>query len=116
MPRFPFQEKSVLDKIPPPVIDLIAPAYVWVLGLLGAVVGYLEDFKWEDGWKVWLLKFLTKCSSSALAAVLTYHALIAMGGADSGWSVVLIGISAHMGTEALKAMGEAWKARAGNVK
>jgi hypothetical protein len=43
---------------------------------------------------------------------LTYHALIAMAVKDVNWQVVLIGISAHMGTEALKAMGEAWKARA----
>jgi hypothetical protein len=35
-----------------------------------------------------------------------------MNVSDENWRVVLIGISAHMGTEALKAMGEAWKARA----
>lgn len=102
----------MLEKIPPPVADLLAPMYVWVLGLLGAAVGYLEDFKYDDGWKVWLFKALTKISSSALAAVLTYHALIAMDVTNESWRVVLIGISAHMGTEALKAMGEAWKARA----
>lgn len=100
----------MLDKIPPPVADLLAPAYVWLLGLLGAAVGYLEDFKKDDGWKVWLLKALTKVASSALAAVLTYHALLAME-IDQKWHVVLIGIAAHMGTEALKAMGEAWKGR-----
>jgi hypothetical protein len=102
----------LLEKIPPPVADLLAPGYVWLLGLLGAAVGYLEDFKYDDGWKVWLFKALTKISSSALAAVLTYHALIAMGIKDENWRVVLIGIAAHMGTEALKAMGEMWKAKA----
>lgn len=102
----------MLDKFPPPVHDLLAPAYVWVLGLLGAAVGYLEDFKITDGWKVWLLKLFTHASSSALAAVLTYHALVAMKIDDQSWRVVLIGISAHMGTEALRAMGEAWKGRA----
>lgn len=102
----------MLDKIPPPVADLIAPGYVWGLGALGAAVGYLEDFSLSDPWRVWLLKALTKFSSSALAAVLTYHALIAMGIKDESWRVVLIGVAAHMGTEALKAMGEAWKARA----
>ena len=102
----------MLDKLPPPVHDLLAPAYVWILGLLGAAVGYLESFRWDDGWKVWLLKLVTKVSSSALAAVLTYHALKAMKFEDTNWQVVLIGVAAHMGTEALKAMGEAWKARA----
>ena len=102
----------MLDKVPPPIADLLAPMYVWVLGLLGAAVGYLEDFKYDDGWRVWLFKALTKISSSALAAVLIYHALIAMNVTDENWRVVLIGISAHMGTEALKAMGDAWKARA----
>ena len=102
----------MLEKIPPPIADLLAPGYVWLLGLLGAAVGYLEDFRYDDGWKVWVFKALTKISSSALAAVLTYHALIAMNVQDVNWQVVLIGISAHMGTEALKAMGEAWKARA----
>jgi hypothetical protein len=102
----------VLEKIPPPVADLIAPGYVWLLGLLGAAVGYLEDFKLEDPWRVWLLKAGTKFSSSALAAVLTYHALVAMNITSESWRVVLIGVAAHMGVEALKAMGEAWKARA----
>lgn len=101
----------MLEKIPPPVADLIAPMWVWLLGLLGAAVGYLEDFRWEDGWRVWTLKALTKGSSSSLAAVLTYHALIAMDVKDESWRIVLVGVAAHMGTEALKAMGEAWKAR-----
>lgn len=100
----------MLDKIPPP--DLIAPGYVWLLGILGAAVGYLEDFHLGDPWKVWLLKGATKFSSSALAAVLTYHALVAMNVTNESWRVVLIGVAAHMGVEALKAMGEAWKARA----
>lgn len=98
-------------EIPPQIADLLAPAYVWLLGLLGAAVGYLEDFKVTDGWKVWLLKALTKGTSSALAAVLTYHALLALE-IDQKWHVVAIGVAAHMGTEALKAMGEAWKGRA----
>ena len=101
----------MLDKVPPQIADLLAPGYVWLLGLLGAAVGYLEDFRWEDNWKIWCLKALTKCSSSALAAILTYHALLAME-IDQKWHVILIGVAAHMGTEALKAMGEAWKARA----
>lgn len=101
----------MLEKIPPNVHDLLAPGYVWILGLLGAAVGYLEDFKMEDGWRVWLLKLLTKATASALAAVLTYHTLLAFE-IDQKWFIPLIGIASHMGTEALKAMGEAWKARA----
>lgn len=102
----------MLEKVPPQVADLLAPGYVWLLGLIGAAVGYLEDFALTDGWKTWLLKALTKISSSALAAILTYHALVAMGQQDQNWRVVLIGIASHMGCEALKAMGELWKARA----
>jgi hypothetical protein len=105
----------LLDKIPAPIQDMIAPGWVWLLSMLGAGVSYLEDFKLGDGWKVWLLKALTKGSSSALAAVLTYHALLAMD-INGKWHVVIVGVSAHMGVEALKAMGEAWKARAGAVK
>lgn len=100
----------MLDKIPPPVVDWIAPLWVWALGLLGAVVGYLEDFKWDDPWKVWILKAATKLSSSALAAVLTYHALLALK-IGPEWHVILIGVAGHMGVEALKAMGEMWRAR-----
>lgn len=93
----------------PPSIDL-GPAWVWGMSLIGAVAGYLEDFKLEDNWKTWLLKLLTKCSSSALAAVLTYHSLLALD-IDPKWHLVLVGIASHMGVEALKAMGEAWKSR-----
>ena len=50
----------MLEKIPPPIADLLAPGYVWLLGLLGAAVGYLEDFRYDDGWKVWVFKALTK--------------------------------------------------------
>lgn len=80
------------------------------MSLIGAAVGYLEDFKTEDTWKIWLLKGLTKCSSSALAAILTYHSLVALEVSEK-WHVILVGIASHMGTEALKAMGEAWKSR-----
>ena len=47
---------------------------------------------------------------SALAAVLTYYSLKALGIPEK-WHVVRVGIAGHMGVEALKAMGEAWKAR-----
>lgn len=106
----------MLDKLPPVIPDLLAPWWVFILGMIGAAVGYFEDFKLTDGWKVWLLKALTKSSSSALAAVLTYHALEWLAVSSQNLRVVLIGISAHMGTEALKAMGEAWKNRAATVK
>lgn len=106
----------MLDKLPPQVPDLLAPYWVFVLGFIGAAVGYFEDFKLTDGWKVWLLKALTKCSSSALAAVLTYHALEWLAVSSQNLKVVLIGIAGHMGIEALRVMGEAWKNRAQAVK
>ena len=98
--------------IEPPKVDFLAPLWVWIMSALGGGVAYLEDFKLEDTWKTWLLKFLTKSSSSALAGLLTYHAVLAMN-IGSEWHVIAVGIGAHMGTDALKFMGELWKARAG---
>jgi D-arabinose 1-dehydrogenase-like Zn-dependent alcohol dehydrogenase len=104
----------LLDKppIPPQIADLLAPLWVWVVSVLGAVVGYLQDFHAEDTWPVRLLKAAVRLSSSALAAVLTYHALLAME-VPSGWHVVLVGIAGHMGVEALRVMGNVWAAKAG---
>ena len=99
-----------MDIKPVPIPEWLVPAWVWGIAFIGAAVGYLEDFKLEDSWKVWLLKGLTKGSSSALAAVLTYYSLKALGIPEQ-WHVVLVGIAGHMGVEALKAMGEAWKSR-----
>jgi hypothetical protein len=98
-----------LDVKPPP-ID-IGPWWVWAMSLVGAVASYLEDFKIEDGWKVWLLKLLTKCTTSALAGVLAYHSLLALD-VDAKWHLIVVAVTAHMGTEALKFMGEIVKARA----
>ena len=102
----------MLEKLPPPVVDWIAPLWVWLLGLLGGATAYLEDFKLEDGWKVWLLKALTQGTSSGLAAVLTYHALLAMNFSGSSL-IVMVGVASHMGTEALKTLGEVWKGKVG---
>ena len=41
---------------------------------------------------------------------MTYHALIALRISQDYW-VILVGISGHMGTEALKAFGDFWKSR-----
>lgn len=106
----------MLEKIPPEIPAVLAPWWVFVLGLIGAAVGYFEDFKMEDTWQVWTLKALTKSSSSALAAVLTYHALEWLAVSSPNLKVVLIGIAGHMGVEALKVMGDAWKNRASTVK
>lgn len=99
-----------MDIKPTAIPEWLAPAWVWGMAFIGAAVGYLEDFRLEDSWKVWLLKALAKASSSALAAILTYYALIALGIPEK-WHLVLVGISGHMGVEALKAMGEMWKSR-----
>ena len=100
----------MLDKVPTPIADLLAPAWVYVISVIGACVGWLEDFKPEDTWRMKLLKAATRIASSALAAVLTYHALLAMD-IDQKWHVVLVGISGHMGVEALKYLGEFYKGR-----
>lgn len=80
--------------------------------MLGAFVGYLEDFKAEDTWPVMAMKAATRLSSSALAAVLTYHALLALE-ISQNWHVVLVGVAGHMGVEALRAFGEMWKSKMG---
>ncbi|HEX3156711.1 MAG TPA: hypothetical protein VHV32_18930 [Candidatus Angelobacter sp.] len=90
----------MLDKLPD------TPSWVWIMSLVGAGVGYLEDFKWEDDWKTWLLKGLVKSSSSGLAAFLMYHALAAFK-VESDLQFVVVGIAAHMGCEFLKVAGEA---------
>ena len=98
------------DKLPPQIADLIAPLWVWLLALIGATVGFFEDMRPDDTHSVKFFKFVAKCSSSALAALLTYHALIALRISQDYW-VILVGISGHMGTEALKAFGDFWKSR-----
>lgn len=103
----------MLDKPPIPQFgDLLAPLWVWLISFLGAVVGWLEDFKKEDDWKTKCLKAAARASSSALAAVLTYHLLIAME-VDAKWHIVLVGIAGHLGVEALKWFGEFWKTKVG---
>lgn len=101
----------MLEKLPPPVYDLLAPTWVWVLGLLGAAVGYFENFSLEDPWKVWILKAITNISSSALAALLTYHFVVAMGITGESMRFVLVGVGSHMGIEALRMMRDVYKAR-----
>ena len=94
----------------PPIPDLLAPMWVWGVAFIGAAVGWLEGFKPEDTVGTKMLKAATRLASSALAAVLTYHALMAMG-IPQGWHVVLVGIAGHMGVEALKWFGEFWKTK-----
>lgn len=101
----------MLDKLPPGVADVVTPLWVWGIGLLGAAAGYLESFSLADGWKVWIIKALTHTTSSALAAFLTFHLLVSMSVQDPSLRYVLVGISAHMGTEALKHLAALWRNR-----
>lgn len=94
------------EKIPPPALFAdLAPLWVFFVGVLAALVGYLEDFKPEDTVRVKVLKAATRLASSAFAAVLTWHAVRAMG-IPEGWHVPIVGISGHMGVESLKLAGE----------
>ena len=102
----------MLEKLPPIIPDLLAPAWVYLVSFIGAAVGWLDGFKPEDSWRAKLVKALTRISSSALAAVLTYHALLAME-IDPKWHVVLVGIAGHMGVTALQWMGEFYKNKMG---
>lgn len=99
-----------MKEIPPAIADLLAPMWVWIISFIGAAVGWLEDFKPDDTKATRILKAATRLSSSALAAVLTYHALLAME-IDQKWHVVLVGVSGHLGVEALKWFGEFWKTK-----
>lgn len=98
------------EKIPPQLVEFIAPLWVWVLSCIGAIVGYLEDFRAEDKWPTRLLKFVTRASSSVLAGLLTYSTLKALKMPEE-WHIPLVAIAGHMGTEALKAFGEFWKSK-----
>lgn len=91
--------------IPPELFANLAPLWVFLIGALGAAVGYLEDFRHDDPPRVMMLKALTRLLASAFAAVLTWHAIRAMG-IPEGWHVPIVGISGHMGVEALKFGGE----------
>lgn len=94
------------DKTPSPeVLAGLAPLWVFLIGFAGAAVGYLEDFKQGDPTRVKLLKAATRVMSSAFAAVLTWHAIRAFG-ISEGWHVPIVGISGHMGVEALKFGGD----------
>jgi hypothetical protein len=99
---------------PPDVSDLIAPAWVWLISVLGAFAAYLEDFKPEDTWRTKAMKAAARLSSSALAAILTFNALLGLG-VPQGYWVVLVGISGHMGPEALRVIGEVFKRKAAAV-
>ena len=99
-----------MDINPPNDLDSLAPRWVWLFSIIGAVVAWIEAAKQGDTWKVWILSGVSHLASSALAAVLTFRLLLAMG-IELKWIVPLVGISAHMGTEALKKLGEFYSAR-----
>lgn len=94
--------------IPPELFAGLAPLWVFFLGLLGALVGYLEDFRHDDSPKIKAFKAATRIASSAFAAVLTWHAIKALG-VPIDWHVPIVGISGHMGVEATKFAGELLK-------
>jgi hypothetical protein len=75
------QGYAEMDVKPPPpdVSDLLAPTWVWLVSVLGAFAAYLEDFKPEDSWKIRTFKAVARLSSSALAAILTFNALLGLG-------------------------------------
>lgn len=105
------------QKLPPELFANLAPLWVFLISALGAAVGFLEDFRNEDPPRVMLLKALTRVLSSGFAAVLTWHAIRAMGIPD-GWHVPIVGIAGHMGVEALKFGGEmlrGWLTKRGAV-
>lgn len=105
-------------RVPPELFGTLAPLWVFVISAVGALVGYLEDWKHEDTWQVKVLKALTRLSSSAFAAVLTWHAVGAMDISEKWW-VPIVGISGHMGVEALKFGGEilrGWATRRADPK
>ena len=68
--------------------------------------------KSEDSHATKAMKALTRMSSSMLAAILTFQFLHAAGVVEI-WHIPLTGVGAHMGTEALKYMGEVYKKRLG---
>lgn len=103
-------------RVPPELFGSLAPLWVFVISAIGAMVGYLEDFKHGDTWQVKVAKAFTRLSSSAFAAVLTYHAVVALDVSEKWW-VPIVGISGHMGVEALKFGGEilrGWATRRSN--
>lgn len=104
------------NRVPPELFGNLAPLWVFLISFLGAMVGYLEDFKHDDTRRVMVFKAATRVASSGFAAVLTWHAVRALG-IPEGWHVPIVGISGHMGVEALKFGGEilrGWMSRRAN--
>lgn len=93
------------NRIPPEVFGNLAPLWVFLISALGALVGYLEDFKHDDTRTVMIFKLATRLASSGFAAVLTWHAVGALDIPEKWW-VPIVGISGHMGVEALKFGGD----------
>lgn len=94
--------------VKPEVFAGIAPLWVFLISVLGAAVGYLEAFLPEDTTRVMCFKAATRVTSSGFAAVLTWHAIMALG-IPSGWHVPIVGIAGHMGVEFLRFGGEMLK-------
>lgn len=92
-------------QVPPELLAGLAPLWVFMISALGAMAGYLEDFRHEDATQVKCFKAATRMVSSGFAAILTWHAIIALG-IPIAWHVPIVGISGHMGVEALKFGGE----------
>lgn len=94
--------------------EVLAPTWVFILGLLGAVVAFFEGLlsdmrkNVKTDWQFKFLTFFAHVSSSALAAILAHRWLHALHVSDD-WQIPLVGIAAHMGTEALKFGGELWR-------
>ena len=99
-------------------LEVIAPTWVYLLAALAGFVAFLEKLNAEikgnvsTTWRLRTLALITQVASSALAAVLTHQILHALK-VDEVWQLPLVGIGAHMGTEALKAMGDVWKQKIG---
>lgn len=91
--------------VTPEMLAGLAPLWVFLISALGAMVGYLEDFKHDDTTQVKCFKAATRVASSGFAAVLTWHAIVALG-IPPAWHVPIVGISGHMGVEALKMGGD----------
>jgi len=100
------------DQMP---LETLAPSWVYWFSLLAGFVGLLEEIRPEDTKWVKVQKGIARMFSSMMAGILTYQFLHAAGVPEL-WHIPLTGVGAHMGTEALKQLGNIWKQKLGITK
>lgn len=79
----------------------------WIYGLsaIGGIVGYGQDFKLDDTWKIHVLKFTFRLMTALFAGMMAYTLSTAIG-LPKVWSFLMVGIFAWRGARGLQAISD----------